>query len=172
MSESIQTRAANIRLAIFDVDGVMTDGKLYLGPNGLELKTTSVRDGLGLKLLQRSGVEIAVISGRPSQALTVRLNNLGITRLHMHVKDKVPFYEQLLADLGVAEDEVAYMGDDAPDVPVMQRVGLAMTVADAHKSAAGAAHWTSQFCGGNGAVREACDLIVEARAELAPKAGA
>lgn len=164
MSDSIQTRAAKVRLAIFDVDGVMTDGKLYLGPNGLELKTTSVRDGLGLKLLQRAGVEIAVISGRPSQALTVRLNDLGITRLHMHVKDKVPFYEQLLADLGVAEDQVAYMGDDAPDVPVMQRVGLAMTVANAHKSAASVAHWTSQFNGGDGAVREACDLIVEARA--------
>ena len=163
MSDSIQTRAAKVRLAIFDVDGVMTDGKLYLGPNGQEIKTMSVRDGLGLKLLQEAGVEIAVISGRPSQAVIVRLNALGITRLHMHVRDKVPFYEQLLADLGVAEDEVAYMGDDAPDVPVMQRVGLAMTVADAHKSAAGVADWTSQFAGGNGAVREACDLIVEAR---------
>lgn len=164
MSESIQTRAANVRLAIFDVDGVMTDGKLYLGPNGQELKTMSVRDGLGLKLLQQAGVEIAVISGRPSQAVIVRLNALGITRIHMHVKDKVPFYEQLLADLGISDAQVAYMGDDSPDVPVMQRVGLAMTVADAHKSAAGVAHWTSQFAGGNGAVREACDLIVEAQA--------
>lgn len=164
MSESIQTRAANIRLAIFDVDGVMTDGKLYLGPNGQELKTMSVRDGLGLKLLQQAGVEIAVISGRPSQAVIVRLNALGITRIHMHVKDKVPFYEQLLADLGISDAQVAYMGDDSPDVPVMQRVGLAMTVADAHKSAAGVAHWSSQFAGGNGAVREACDLIVEAQA--------
>ena len=164
MSESIQTRAANVRLAIFDVDGVMTDGKLYLGPNGQELKTMSVRDGLGLKLLQQAGVEIAVISGRPSQAVIVRLNALGITRIHMHVKDKVPFYEQLLADLGISDAQVAYMGDDSPDVPVMQRVGLAMTVADAHKSAAGVAHWSSQFAGGNGAVREACDLIVEAQA--------
>lgn len=164
MSDSIEHVARGIRLAIFDVDGVMTDGKLYLGPNGQELKTMSVRDGLGLKLLQGAGVEIAVISGRPSQAVTVRLNGLGITRIHMHVKDKVPFYEQLLADLGLDDSAVAYMGDDAPDVPVMQRVGLAMTVANAHKSAAAVAHWTSRFDGGDGAVREACDLIVEARA--------
>ncbi|MBR9813805.1 HAD-IIIA family hydrolase [bacterium] len=164
MSESIQTRAANVRLAIFDVDGVMTDGKLYLGPNGQELKTMSVRDGLGLKLLQQAGVEIAVISGRPSQAVIVRLNALGITRIHMHVKDKVPFYEQLLADLGISDAQVAYMGDDSPDVPVMQRVGLSMTVADAHKSAGLFAHWTSQGAVGHGAVREACDMIVEAQA--------
>jgi 3-deoxy-D-manno-octulosonate 8-phosphate phosphatase (KDO 8-P phosphatase) len=162
--QALRQRAAKIRCAIFDIDGVITDGKLYLGPDGQEWKTTSVRDGLGLKQLLQAGVEVAVISGRPSPALLARLNGLGVQRVYLNADDKLPVYERLLNDLKLDDAECAVMGDDTPDLPLMQRAGLALTVADAHPRVRKAAHWVSHFDGGQGAVREACDLILEARA--------
>ncbi|WP_348675449.1 HAD hydrolase family protein [uncultured Abyssibacter sp.] len=160
---NIRERAANIRLVIFDIDGVLTDGKLYLAPDGTELKTSSVRDGLGLRLLLDAGIQVAVISGRPSPAYEQRLRKLGVEHIVLSTRVKLPAYEQLLEALDLTDAEVACMGDDAPDVPLMRRAGLALTVADAHTSAQEAADWISRFNGGHGAVREACDLILDAR---------
>lgn len=159
----VQQRAAKIRCALFDIDGVMTDGKLYLGPDGQEWKAVSVRDGLGLKLLLQAGIEVAVISGRPSIAMQTRLASLGIQHVYLNTEEKLPAYERLQRHLGFKDEDCAVMGDDAPDVPLLQRAGLALTVADAHPTALKAAHWISRHGGGQGAVREACDLILAAR---------
>ena len=160
---SVRRRAARIRCAVFDIDGVMTDGKLYLGPGGQEWKAVSVRDGLGLKLLLQAGIEVAVISGRPSTAMQSRFASLGVTRLYLDTEDKLPVYEHLRSDLGLRDEHCAVMGDDTPDLPMMECAGLALTVADAHPSVLKAAHWASRFPGGQGAVREACDLLLAAR---------
>ncbi|PWN56537.1 KdsC family phosphatase [Abyssibacter profundi] len=159
----IQQRAARIKLVVLDIDGVLTDGKLYLAPDGTELKTSSVRDGLGIRLLLDAGIQVAVISGRPSQAYQNRLRSLGVEHIVLSTRVKLPTYEALLETLQLQDDEVACMGDDSPDVPLLERVGLALTVADAHPSAQAAAHWISQYRGGHGAVREACDLILAAQ---------
>lgn len=160
---AVRKRAARIRCLFLDIDGVMTDGKLYLGPNGTEFKTNYVRDGWGLKALLRAGVEVAVISGRPSEAMRQRLGFLGIRHIVLDNEDKLPAYEQIRAKLGLKDEACAMMGDDMPDVPVMERVALAMTPADCHASARRAAHWISRARGGEGAVREACDLILAAQ---------
>lgn len=157
----LRRRAARIRCAVFDVDGVMTDGLLYLGPDGQEWKAVSVRDGLGLKLLLQAGIEVAVISGRPSAAMEQRLKGLGIRNVYLNTEDKLPAYESLRQRLGLDDEQCAVMGDDTPDLPLMQRAGLALTVADAHPDVRRAAHWVSRHGGGRGAVREACDLILE-----------
>jgi 3-deoxy-D-manno-octulosonate 8-phosphate phosphatase (KDO 8-P phosphatase) len=160
---TVQQRARRIRCLFLDVDGVLTDGKLYLGPNGQEFKTNYVRDGLGIKLLLEAGVEVAVISGRPSEAMQQRLAFLGVKQVVLDNEDKLPVYEQIRARLGLADAECAVMGDDVPDLPPMARAGLALTVADAHPAALKAAHWVSRHPGGQGAVREAADLILAAR---------
>jgi len=161
--EQVQLRAAKIRCVIFDIDGVMTDCKLYLGPDGFEIKAVSVRDGLGIKNLLRAGIQVAVISGRPSEAMQRRLEHLGVPHIVLATENKLPAYEALLRRLGLSDDECAMMGDDTPDLPLMRRVGLALTVADAHRTAMQAAHWVSAFRGGDGAVREASDLILDAQ---------
>lgn len=160
---SLKQRAAKIRCVIFDVDGVITDGKLYLGPDGQEWKAVSVRDGLGLRLLLDAGIEVAVISGRPSPAMQSRLNSLGIKHVYLNTVDKLPAYERVLRDLDVRDDQCAVMGDDTPDLPLMQRAGLRLTVADAHGGVLKVADWVSRFSGGQGAVREACDFLIGAR---------
>lgn len=160
---ALRRRLEAIRCVVFDVDGVITDGKLYLGPEGQEWKAVSVRDGLGLRLLLEAGVEIAVISGRPSIAMQSRLTSLGIKHIYLNTVDKLPAYEQVLRDLDLADGQCAVMGDDTPDLPLMRRAGLALTVADAHDDARRAAHWVSRFPGGQGAVREACDLLLSHR---------
>ena len=158
-------RARDIRCVIFDIDGVITDCKLYLGPDGLELKAVNVRDGLGIKLLLKAGIEVAVISGRPSPAMKARFEYLGVKYVWLDVEEKIPAYESLLATLALTDAQVAMMGDDVPDLPLMQRVGLALTTADAHPKAHEAAHWTSHLNGGNGAVREAVDFILAVQSE-------
>lgn len=162
---TFQRRAAKIRCVIFDVDGVITDGKLYLGPDGQEWKAVSVRDGLGLRLLLEAGVEVAVISGRPSIAMQSRLHSLGIKHIYLNTVDKLPAYERVQRDLGVQDEQCAVMGDDTPDLPMMQRAGLALTVSDAHSEVLKVADWVSRYPGGQGAVREACDLILAAQAK-------
>jgi 3-deoxy-D-manno-octulosonate 8-phosphate phosphatase (KDO 8-P phosphatase) len=159
----VHERAARIRCVFLDIDGVMTDCKLYLGPDGTELKAVNVKDGLGIKYLLRNGIEVAVISGRPSDAMQRRLEHLGLTHIYLATEDKLPAYEAILAQLGLTDEQCAHMGDDTPDLPLMRRVGLALTVADAHPKAMAAAHWVSRHRGGDGAIREAADMILAAQ---------
>lgn len=162
-SAQVQARARNIRCLFLDIDGVLTDGKLYIGPNGEETKTNYVRDGLGIKMMLKTGLQVAVISGRPSEAMRQRLQWLGVQHIALDTEDKTPAYLRICADLGLDDAQCAHMGDDVPDLPLMQRVGLSLSVADAHPRALAAAHWVSQYRGGHGAVREAVDLILEAQ---------
>ncbi|HEX4895257.1 MAG TPA: HAD-IIIA family hydrolase [Solimonas sp.] len=163
-ADEVLARARRIRCLFLDIDGVLTDGKLYIGPNGEETKTNYVRDGLGIKLMLKAGLHVAVISGRPSESMRQRLQWLGVRHIALDTEDKEPAYLRICAELGVSDDECAHMGDDVPDLPLMERVGLALTVADAHPKALRAAHWVSHYVGGQGAVREAVDLILDARA--------
>ncbi len=161
---TVSERARDIRCLVLDVDGVLTDCKLYHAPNGEEWKVTNVRDGLGLRLLMQAGIEVAVISGRPSPAMQHRLDGLGVRHVWLGVPDKVPVWESLHQTLGLTDAQMAMMGDDVPDEALMKRAGLAMTPADAHPKAFGWAQWASRYPGGGGAVREACDLLIAARA--------
>ena len=158
------TALGKIELLVLDVDGVLTDGRLYFGPRGESLKVFHVRDGHGLKLLMRSGVEVAVVSGRRSTAVRARMRDLGIRALIQGCPDKVDALHALCARLGVAPLACACLVDDTVDLPLMSAVGLAAAVADAHPLALAAAHWVSRADGGRGAVRELCDAILRARA--------
>jgi 3-deoxy-D-manno-octulosonate 8-phosphate phosphatase (KDO 8-P phosphatase) len=158
--------AANIRLAIFDVDGVFTDGRLYFTSKGEEIKVFSVRDGLGVKRLQAAGVEVAVISGRASDALTLRMEELGISRHFQGDHDKLPLLRQLLSEMDMDTSEVAYMGDDLPDLDVMKEVALPAAPSDAVAEVLQASLWISDRPGGHGAVRDFCEFIVRARTNL------
>ncbi|MGH8540738.1 MAG: KdsC family phosphatase [Stenotrophobium sp.] len=163
---TVKKRAKKIRCVFLDIDGVMTDCKLYLAADGSELKAVNVKDGLGMKLLMKHGIEVAVISGRPSEAMQKRLDWLGIKHVYLNTEDKLPAYAAIQKKLGITDEQCAHMGDDTPDLPLFARVGLAMAVADAHPKAAAAAHWQSRNAGGNGAIREAADLILGAQGKL------
>ncbi len=165
-TEEVLRRARNIRCLFLDIDGVLTDGKLYIGPNGEETKTNFVRDGYGIKLALRQGLQLAVISGRPSEAMRNRLSWLGIQHIALDTEDKEPAYLRMCREMGLSDAQCAHMGDDVPDVPLLRRAGLALTVADAHDSAMNAAHWVSRYNGGHGAVREAVDLLLGAQGRL------
>lgn len=156
-------KARDIHLAVFDVDGVMTDGRLWLGPAGEELKTMHVRDGLGLKRLQAIDIIPAVISGRPGRAIEDRLLDLGLQYIFLDCQDKQAAFADLRDELGIAPQACAVMGDDLPDLPLMQTAGLALAVADAMADVRLHADWISQHPGGHGAVREACELLINAR---------
>jgi 3-deoxy-D-manno-octulosonate 8-phosphate phosphatase (KDO 8-P phosphatase) len=162
--DAVLERARNIRLLVLDVDGVLTDGRLYLSAAGEELKVFHVRDGSGLVAVQRAGITVAIISGRDSAAVTRRAAELGIRHVRQGVADKGAALDQLLEELGVSAAETACVGDDTPDVPMLRRAGLAIGVADAHPALLAAAHWVTHSNGGQGAVREACDLLLSARA--------
>jgi 3-deoxy-D-manno-octulosonate 8-phosphate phosphatase (KDO 8-P phosphatase) len=163
---AVRIRAKKIRCLFLDVDGVMTDCKLYLADDGSELKAVNVRDGYGMKQLMKNGIEVAVISGRPSEAMKKRFAFLGIKHYYLDTEQKIPAYESIRDKLGLTDAQCAHMGDDVPDLPLFQRVGLAMAVADAHPRALKAAHWKSRCVGGNGAIREAADLILAAQGLL------
>ncbi|HEX7381167.1 MAG TPA: HAD-IIIA family hydrolase [Nevskiaceae bacterium] len=163
VSPEILARARRVRCLVLDVDGVMTDGKLYLGPDGEEWKTTNVRDGLGIRLLLKGGIDVAVISGRPSAAIASRLASLGVRHVQLGAADKSAAFNELRNALDLDDAACAVMGDDVPDLPLMRRAGLAMTVSDAHPCAASAAHWISRCPGGGGAIREAADLLLAAQ---------
>ena len=154
-------RAARIRLVILDVDGVLTDGRLYYGPDGEALKAFDVKDGHGIVLL-RERVDFAVISGRPGLASQRRLEELRFKHLIFGERDKLQGYARL-AHLGLPDDAVAYMGDDVNDVPLLRKVGLAACPADARPEARAVAHLVTEAPGGRGAVRELCDLILRAQ---------
>jgi 3-deoxy-D-manno-octulosonate 8-phosphate phosphatase (KDO 8-P phosphatase) len=156
----------SIRLLVLDVDGVLTDGRLYYGPRGEQLKVFHVHDGFGIQAVQRAGVAIAVISGRNSPAVRRRCRDLGIREVHQGIADKARTFESLIKRLGIRAIECACIGDDTPDVPLMQRVGVAFAVANAHPDARAAAHRHTRLSGGGGAVREVCDWIVRGKARL------
>lgn len=160
--DDIQQRAARVQVMVFDVDGVMTDGKLYLSGHGEEMKAMHAQDGLGLKRLQGAGITPAVISGRPSAAIAARLHALGVEHLYLDSHDKMLDFKALLAELDLGPEQAACMGDDLPDLPIMQQAALAMSVPNAVPDVRAAAHWMSQAAGGNGAVREACELVIAA----------
>jgi 3-deoxy-D-manno-octulosonate 8-phosphate phosphatase (KDO 8-P phosphatase) len=164
--KDILEKASRIRLVVFDVDGVLTDGSLYIGDDGQEYKAFHSRDGHGIKMLLGQGVEIAVITGRTSRVVEHRMKNLGITHVYQGKLDKLPAFQELLEKLGIAEEQTAYVGDDVVDLPVMRRVGLAIAVQDAHPLVRQHSHWQTPSQGGRGAARDVCELIMEARGVL------
>ncbi|MGQ7815530.1 KdsC family phosphatase [Metapseudomonas furukawaii] len=166
MSNELLSRAKGVRLAVFDVDGVLTDGRLYFLPGGGEFKTFSTLDGQGIKMLMNAGVRTAIISGRQSEVVERRAQNLGIQHLFQGREDKLVVLEGLLAELGLSHDQVAYLGDDLPDLPVIRRVGLGMAVANADAFVRQHAHGVTQARGGEGAAREFCELILRAQGAL------
>lgn len=151
-----------IRLLVLDVDGVLTDGRLYYGARGEQLKSFHVHDGYGIQALRRAGIQVAVISGRRSAAVARRCRELGIREIHQGIADKAQAFERLISRLDIAARACACIGDDTPDVPLMQRVGIAFAVANAHADARRAAHRHTKLPGGAGAVREVCDWILRA----------
>jgi 3-deoxy-D-manno-octulosonate 8-phosphate phosphatase (KDO 8-P phosphatase) len=162
----IRERAAKIKLVIFDVDGVLTDGRLFFDEAGREYKGFHSRDGLGINLLRQTGVEVAVISGRASQSVSQRMAGLGIKHVFQGQKDKLVAFNSLREELGLEPAQIAHVGDDLIDLPLLRRVGLAVAVADAHPAILPFAHWRTDKPGGAGAAREVCDLIMEAQGTL------
>jgi len=156
-------RASNIKAVIFDVDGVLTDGGLYLSDDGQETKRFHANDGLGMSLLRDAGVLLAIITGRQSQVVAHRAAELKIEHLYQGVHDKLSAFDDLTEQLNLPHEAFAYMGDDIIDLPVMRRVGLALTVPHACPEITAVAHWTSTRAAGNGAAREACELILKSQ---------
>lgn len=165
--DRVAARAARVELVIFDVDGVLTDGRIIIGADGTETKQFHVRDGLGMVMLRESGVEIAVITGRESAAVTRRMDELGIDRVFQGQSSKTAAFESVCEELGISGDAVCYVGDDLPDIPVMARSGLPIAVANANWKVKEFAAWVTVLDGGAGAAREVCELIMDARGTLA-----
>ena len=163
--EEIRQKASKIKLFISDVDGVLTGGQIILDNNGMEYKVFHVRDGHGIKLLMRAGVEVALLTGRHSKVVDVRARELGIEHVIQGALDKLPAYQELKDRVGVKDEEVAYIGDDNVDMPVMRRVGLSIAVADAEPYVREAADMVLERRGGEAAVREAIDFILKARGD-------
>jgi 3-deoxy-D-manno-octulosonate 8-phosphate phosphatase (KDO 8-P phosphatase) len=164
--QDILEKAQKIKLVVFDVDGVLTDGRLIIGDDGQEYKSFHSRDGHGMRLLQYTGVKIAVITGRTSKTVEHRMRDLGISHVYQGQKVKLPAFEALIQDLSLDADECAYVGDDWVDLSIMQRVGLAIAVQDADALVKKHAHWITPSKGGYGAAREVCELIMEGQGTL------
>jgi len=166
VEQDILTIAKNIKLLICDVDGVFSDGRIYMGNNGEELKTFHTRDGYGVKSLMNAGIEIAIITGRKSQIVENRMSALGISLIYQGQDDKVKAYQDICHKLNISPEQTGYIGDDLIDWPVMEKVGLKVCVADGHPLLVKRANYVTAIKGGHGAVREVCDLILQARDEL------
>lgn len=161
VDESLRARILPLRMMIFDVDGVLTDGRIIYLDSGLEIKAFDVQDGHGIKLLQRAGIEVAWISGRSCRAVEYRAECLGITRLYQDARVKMDVYEKLLSDANLRDEEVGFMGDDLIDIPVMRRVGFSVAVIGAVSHVFPHAHYVTKAAGGRGACREVCELILK-----------
>lgn len=168
LPHKLQQQATMITHFVFDVDGVMTEGRLFFTEQGEACKDFHVRDGLGLQLLQRAGIRIAVISGRDSPIVTNRLHTLGIHEIYQGVPDKGRVYAEFKQQHRLQDRQIAYMGDDLIDLPVLCQAGLAICVADAHEQVRQHAHWCTRNPGGQGAVREACEWLLQAQNKLQP----
>lgn len=169
-NQKLLNRAKNIRLLLLDVDGVLTNGCLYYGNNGEELKAFNIQDGLGIKLLQRNGIQVGIITGRTSELLTRRATELGIELVVQGREDKLTALKETLNDSQKEHDyqmeEIAFLGDDLPDVAVIRRVGLGVAVANARDFVVKHAHWQTTRKGGDGAVRELAEMILQAQSKL------
>lgn len=156
-------KAKNLKLLILDVDGVLTDGRLFFDNQGTEYKCFHARDGHGIKLLRQTGVEVAVISGRNSNSVALRMKNLGIEHVFQGHENKLSAFAEVLEKTDITPEQCAHMGDDLLDLPIMIRVGLAIAVSDANFAVKEKADWCTALPGGQGAVREACDFIMQAQ---------
>ena len=153
----------HIQLLLLDVDGVLTDGSIIYNDAGSETKIFNARDGFGLKLVLQAGIKVGIVTGRSSNALRHRCDNLGIRYLFDGIADKAIILEKIAAQTGVGPDNAAFVGDDLPDLPIMERAGLSIAVADAHEIVRQKAAWTTQARGGHGAVREVCEALLKAQ---------
>ncbi len=165
MKEILQ-RAKKIKLVVFDVDGVLTDGSLFYGENGEEYKAFYAKDGLGMKMLMATGVHIGIITARDSTLVQHRMDSLGIEHLYQGRLDKLTAFNELLNKLKLNYEQTAFVGDDVVDLPVMAKVGLSITVKDAHPMVIEQAHWQTPLNGGRGAARNVCELIMQAHNTL------
>jgi 3-deoxy-D-manno-octulosonate 8-phosphate phosphatase (KDO 8-P phosphatase) len=161
-ADSLQ-RAAAIDLVIFDVDGVLTDGRLYYSDDGREMKSFHVQDGYAIKLLRENGVEVAIITGRSSKSVARRAAELGVVHLYQGVEDKSTALAELIAATGIDASRIAHVGDDLPDLELFERVALPISVATGHPSVIAAAEYVTGVAGGHGVAREVCQLILTAR---------
>ena len=166
MTTALGEKARRIRLLIVDIDGVLTDGGLQFDGQGQEYKTFNSLDGHGLRMLLDCGIEVGVITGRHSAIVDHRMAELGVKHVYQGNRDKRPAFEHLLELTGLAPDQVAYVGDDLPDLPIMRRVGLAIAVQNAHAFVKQHSDWTTTLLGGRGAVREVTDFILQAQSLL------
>lgn len=164
--ENILKKAAKIQLLILDIDGVLTDGRIYLSEHQEIFKAFHVHDGMGVKMLQEAGIKVGIITGSQSPIVGLRAKYLGIAYVYQVVEDKIPAYEHLLADLGLTHESVAYLGDDLPDLPLMRRAGLSVAVGNATPFVREHANWVTRAYGGKGAAREVCELILRAKGLL------
>lgn len=165
--QQIVEKAKKLKLLILDVDGVLTDGRLFFDNEGAEYKCFHARDGHGMKLLQLTGVRIAVISGRQSDTVALRMKNLGVEYVFQGHENKRAAFAELIATTGLTPEQCAYVGDDLLDLPIMQCVGLSIAVQDANFAVKERADWCTSLAGGEGAVREVCDLIMQAQGNFA-----
>jgi len=165
-SQAITTAAKNIKLLLLDVDGVLTDGKLYYGNSGEELKAFNIQDGLGIKLLQQGGIQVGIITGRVSTLLQRRADELGINPVIQGREDKLIALRELLKSQNLDLHQIAFMGDDLPDLSAINSVGLGITVANASSTLAAKADWQTLRSGGDGAVREAAEMILKAQGKF------
>ena len=161
--EHLHDKAKQIKLALFDVDGVLTTGNLVYGPNGIEYKEFHAHDGQGMKFLLQSGVAIGIITACTSPIIAKRMHDLGITDVHEKISYKIPVYENLLAKYNLDRQQAAYMGDDIPDYPLLESSGLAVCPSNAHIIIKNICDWTIDIQGGNGAVRRLCDAVILAQ---------
>ncbi len=164
--QTVQTLARPVKMLVMDVDGVLTDGSIYLTDSGDELKAFNSQDGLGLTLLRKSGVALAIISGRKARCVEVRAQALGVAHVYQGIGNKAEAFARLLADTGLSAADCAYIGDDVIDLPVMRQVGFAVAVPDAPNLVRSHAHYVTGSAGGRGAVRELCELILHAQGKL------
>ena len=159
----ITEKAKKLKLLILDVDGVLTDGKLFFDNQGNEYKSFHARDGHGIKLLRQTGVEVAVISGRKSKSVALRMKNLGIEHVYQGHENKRAAFNEVIEKIGITSEQAAHVGDDLLDLPIMIRVGLSIAVSDANFAVKQRADWCTTLPGGHGAVREVCDFIMQAQ---------
>ena len=159
----IDDKAAKIKLLILDVDGVMTDGRIIISDRGEEIKHFDVKDGFGLNRLMRSGIEVVIISGRKSEAVEHRAKDLGIREIYQGVKDKEALFIKIIQQKKLRREQICCMGDDLPDLPIFNRSGVSVAVADAAPEVRSAATFVTQNRGGNGAIREVCEVILKAQ---------
>lgn len=161
--KALMEKLKRLQLLLLDVDGVLTDGSIFYNDDGREIKVFNARDGFGIKLVIQAGITVGIVTGRSSEALRHRCENLGIQYLYDGVKDKAGMLDKIAIQTGIDAEHAAFVGDDLPDLPLMRRTGLSIAVADAHEIVRQKADWTTRAPGGSGAVREVCEALLKAK---------